>query len=78
MKSKKVVYVGPSIVGVATRNTIYSRIPETIRTAAKEHPFLLSLCVPVGGLAGALRQIANRDGQIYTFYCKALEISRNT
>lgn len=72
--SNKVVYVGPTIIGVATRNTTYNGIPEPIAKAAEsgEAPYLLSLCVPVKELANALAQINRKEGYIWTFYNKAL------
>ena len=67
------VYVGPTILNVATRNTTYSAVPDTLTEAAKEAPYLMNLCVPVSRLASALKQIRNQEGAIYTFYLKALE-----
>jgi hypothetical protein len=67
----RVVYVGPTIIGLATRNTTYSEIPQELREAAKEAPYLLSLCVPIGRLPVALDQIRKQQGGIYTFYQKA-------
>ena len=71
----KVVYVGPTIPGVATRNTTYEEIPDSIQEAAVSAPYLASLCVPISGLADALKQIANKTGAIYAFYKKALTYS---
>lgn len=71
----KIVYVGPTIVGVATRNTVYSEIPESLQTAIQETPFLGNLCVPISALADAMEQIRHRKGAIYTMYKKALALS---
>lgn len=68
----KVVYVGPTIPGVASRNTVYNTVPQTVNEAAREAPYLLSLCVPIEDLPDALRQIRNQSGSIYSFYRKAL------
>lgn len=68
----KVVYVGPTIPGVATRNATYSEVPESITAAATSAPYLPSLCVPISGLADALKQIAQKRGAIYIFYKQAL------
>ena len=67
----RVVYVGPTIIGLATRNTTYSEIPQERREAAKEAPYLLSHCVPIGRLPVALDPIRKQQGGIYTFYQKA-------
>lgn len=71
-KAKKFVYVGPTIIGVATRNTVYGEKPKALETAIKAAPYLAGLCVPVSGLADALSQISRMQGGIYTLYQKAL------
>ena len=73
----KVIYVGPTIIGVATRNTVYDGIPETIRAAAKNAPYLMGLCIPIDKLSDAMIQIRNRCGATYTLYKKALVYSAN-
>ena len=71
----KFMYVGPTIIGVATRNTVYDGVPDTLRAVEDAAPYLLSLCVPLSGVSDALQQIAARDGAIYTLYTKALGFS---
>lgn len=73
----KIIYVGPTIPGVATRNTVYSETPESLKAAAQAAPYLNGLCVPVSGLSDALAQIRHRKGAVYTLYQKALENSAN-
>lgn len=73
----KIVYVGPTIIGVATRNTTYDGIPESLQAAIQTAPFFRDLCVPVSGLAAAMDQIRKRNGAIYTLYKKALKFSAN-
>lgn len=63
-----VIYVGPTILGVATRNTTYDQIPATITEAAAAAPYLASLCVSVSDLPEALRQIRAKEGAYWTFY----------
>lgn len=71
----KIVYVGPTIIGVATRNTVYSEIPDTLQTASQNAPYLIGLCVPIAKLSEAMAQIKNQNGAIYTLYKKALAYS---
>lgn len=71
----KIVYVGPTIIGVATRNTVYDGIPASLQTAIQDAPYLGNLCVPVSGLADAMNQIRQKSGAIYTMYKKALAFS---
>ncbi len=68
----KIVYVGPTIIGVATRNTTYSAVPDALKEAAKTAPYLMGLCVPVTRLNVALSQIQKAEGSFYTLYQKAL------
>lgn len=74
----KIVYVGPTIPGVATRNTTYSEMPESLKEAAKATPYLKGLCIPVNTLAVAMGQIRNKEGAFYTLYNKALTFSADT
>ena len=68
----KFVYVGPTILGVATRNTVYGERPRGLDRAIKAAPYLAGLCVPVSGLADALAQIDRGEGGAYTLYQRAL------
>ena len=71
---KKTIYIGPTIIGVATKSTVFdgSTLPETITEAAKEEPALLSLCVPIASAAKAMQEIAADKGPAAVFYRKAL------
>ncbi len=71
----KTVYVGPTIEGVATRNTVYEDLPERLQAAIKEWPYLSGLCVPISKLASALQQIDGKRGGTYALYQKALDSS---
>lgn len=71
----KVMYVGPSIIGVATRNTVYDEIPVSIQTAIAAAPFLAGLCISMEDSSNALAQIQKKSGAIYTLYTKALNYS---
>jgi len=69
----KIVYVGPTIVGVANRNTVYDDTPpEALQAAIQSAPFLGNLVVPISDLSNAMTQIRNRSGAVYTMYKKAL------
>lgn len=71
----KVIYVGPSITGVATRNTVHEELPEALKKAVQLNPYLSGLCIPIPRLSGAMEQIDRKQGTIYTLYKKALEDS---
>jgi hypothetical protein len=69
------MYIGPTIIGVATRNTLYSEMPKALRAAIEKAPYLAGLCVRVSDLATALNQIRTQNGAYYNLYKKALEHS---
>lgn len=68
----KIVYIGPTITGVATRNTVYDKVPEALERAAKERPYLSGLCVPISKMSDAMGQINRQQGSAYTLFNKAL------
>lgn len=76
-RTSKFVYVGPTIVGVATRNTVYDERPDALNAAIQATPYLAGLCVPISGLASAMSQIQQGQGGIYTLYQKALAESES-
>lgn len=68
----KVIYVGPSILGVATKNTVYEGLPDSLQAAIETAPFLSGLCIPLESLPEAMAQIRAKSGSFYTLYTKAL------
>lgn len=71
---KKTIYLGPTIIGVATTSTVFdgTALPATITEAAQEEPALLSLCVPIANASKAMPEITNGKGPAAVFYRKAL------
>ena len=70
-KTKKTMYVGPTLEAIAARNTVFEKLPEALEAAIKKRPYLAGLCVPIPSLAKALQQIDRQQGSIYTLYSKA-------
>lgn len=71
---KKTIYLGPTIIGVATTSTVFdgTTLPATLTEPAQEEPALLSLCVPISSAAKAMQEISNDKGPAAVFYRKAL------
>lgn len=67
------MYVGPTIPGVAIQNTVYAEIPEALEEAQKECPEMGNLYLPIMKYAMAEQMIRKKYGYIYTAYKKALE-----
>lgn len=70
--SKK-IYIGPTIDGVAIKNTVYDEPPQTLTAAMKKWPYLSGLYIPISDYAKAERQINSRNGATYQFYTMALK-----
>lgn len=72
-KQETVVYVGPTISGVASHNTVFNNgLPQGMQDAIAKEPAFKNLLVPVSALAAATSDIANKRGATYVFYEKAL------
>lgn len=72
-KQETVVYVGPTISGVASHNTVFNNgLPQSVQDAITKEPAFKNLLVPVSALAAATSDIANKRGATYVFYEKAL------
>lgn len=67
------MYVGPTIPGVAVQNTVYTEKPEALEKAQKECPEFGNLYLPIMEYAMAEQMIRKKTGYIYTAFNKALE-----
>lgn len=67
------MYVGPTIPGVAVQNTVYAVKPEALEEAQKECPEFGNLYLPIMKYAMAEQMIRKKTGYIYTAFNKALE-----
>lgn len=73
-KTETVVYVGPTIPGVASHNTVFNNgLTEEMKAAIEREPAFANLVVPIKRLAQAGQDIANKSGATYVFYEKAME-----
>ena len=70
--TEPVVYVGPTVPGVATRNTVFNNgLTQELKDAQDKEPAFKGLVVPVSSLATATNDIASKRGATYTFYERA-------
>lgn len=70
-KPKNFVWVGPTITGIATRNTVYDKRPDGLERAIGNDPYLAGLCIPISRLSDAMTQINKGQGGFYTLYQRA-------
>lgn len=71
--NEPMMYVGPTIPGVAIQNTVYAGMPEALKEAQKDCPEFGNLYLPIMKCAMAEQMIRKKNGYIYAAYKKALE-----
>lgn len=71
---KTVMYLGPSITGVAATGTVYNNgLTPQMQAAAEELPALNTLLVEIGGIVQARHDLRNKNSGISICYRKAEE-----
>lgn len=64
-----VVYVGPTVPGVANQNTFYSNgIPTPLAEAIAKNPAMGGLVIPLDQLPDAMKKLRGGCGHIYRLY----------
>ena len=64
-----VVYVGPTVPGVANQNTFYSNgIPTPLTEAIAKNPAMGGLVIPLDQLPDAMKKPRGGCGHIYRLY----------
>ena len=68
------VYVGPTIVGVASHSTIFNNgLPDNLKAAIDKEPAFKGLVIPVNRLADALKEIETKSGATFSLYEKVAD-----
>lgn len=66
-----VMYLGPSIKGVAATGTVYNNgLPKELEDEVGEQPFLKELLIPVGGIAEAQKALKDKGSALSIIYKK--------
>ena len=73
-KRQPLMYVGPTIPGIAIQNTVYEPVPEAAMEAAKGLPVFLDLFIPIMKYPDAEQQIRKGTGRLYSAFTKALTL----
>lgn len=71
-----VLYVGPTINGIAITGTVYSSIPEAAKAAKDNVPMILNLFIPIREYGTAEKMIREKKGYIYSAYVEALKFKK--
>lgn len=66
-----VLYVGPTINGIAITGTVYTTIPEAAKAAKADAPMILNLFIPIKEYGEAERMIREKRGYVYSAYAEA-------
>lgn len=69
----RVMYVGPTAIGLGTRNCVYSEMPPQAKAAVEKAPILGRLFIPVRDYPAAERQIRQESGAIWDAWEAARE-----
>ena len=72
-KAGPMMYVGPTIPGMAIQNCVYSKEPDGFSEACNEIAELRNLMIPVSEYSSAEKMIAEKRGYIFSAYKKAIE-----
>ena len=76
-KTEAVLYVGPTISGIAITGTVYTTIPEAAKAAKADAPMILNLFIPIREYGEAERMIREKRGYVYSAYAEGKEIHRH-
>ncbi len=68
------MYVGPTIVGFAIQNRVYTDIPEAAKEELKKDPELSNLFIDIKDYPKADQMIREETGYIFSAYMKALAL----
>lgn len=70
-KPETLVYVGPTIPGVATHNMFMNEgITNELKQAIENEPAFANLIVPISALASTANCLTEKKGAVYIFYEK--------
>lgn len=72
-KTEAVLYVGPTISGIAITGTVYTTIPEAAKAAKADAPMILNLFIPIREYGEAERMIREKRGYVYSAYAEGSE-----
>lgn len=68
---KILMYVGPTIVGVASHGTVLNNgLTESLKAAIEKEPAIRGLLISIENAAVALREIDTKTGATYSLYEK--------
>lgn len=71
--SEPVMYVGPTMLGIAIYGTVYSAIPDAAVKAKEKAPLFLNLFIPIKEYGSAESQMRKEKGYIWEAYKQAVE-----
>lgn len=76
-EKKTMIYLGPTILGVITENSIFKgNLPEKIKNTIKEIPVMRSLFVPIENLISAKKELKENNSAKSICYNKMLEYKK--
>ena len=73
-KTKRVMYVGPTVPGIGIQNRVYTEIPEDAKDVIKKEPQIGNLFIHISDYPIANRMIREKKGYIYSAFLRVEEI----
>ena len=77
-KTETVLYVGPTISGIAITGTVYTEIPEAAKAAKADAPMILNLFIPIREYGEAERMIRENERIRIQCLCRSAEIRKGS
>lgn len=74
--AEPLMYVGPTLTGIAIQNRVYTQIPDGAAALIVRDPELGNLFIPVSAYPKANKMLRERTGYIYRAYLKALKTKK--
>ncbi|MCD8364775.1 MAG: hypothetical protein LUC83_02980 [Clostridiales bacterium] len=75
-KETKLMYVGPTLPGIAIQNRVYTEIPAGAADMIARDAELRNLFIPVASYPKANKMLREGTGYIYKAYAKALKLKK--
>ena len=73
-KTNIVIYVGPTIAGLASNNTVFNNgIPSILKEAMEKEPAFKGLVVPLKNLATSIKELQEGAGATHVLYNKVID-----
>lgn len=75
-KKEPLMYIGPTVPGIAIKNRVYEEIPESLKEAIKEVPEYGNLLIPITEYPEAELMLSTGKGYAASAYKKVADLRK--